>query len=167
MEVRVFDKPPPAGVPRPSPPVHLRLADGLLAATQAELRQRSDLRREALVLWAGRPSQDAIDVTHLVLPRFISRRDYLTLPASERHRLVDWLRQNELLVFCDLHTHPGRAFLSAADIAAPFSSRDGFYAIVVPDFASGATAAGWRMYEARDGRWAEVLLRERIRGLSI
>lgn len=167
MEARVFAEPPPASTPRPLPPVRLELAAGLLATTQEELRLRSDRRREALVLWAGRPRDGGVSVTHLVLPEFVSRRDHLTLPAPARHRLVAWLREHELLVFCDLHTHPGRAFLSTADVAAPFSSRDGFYAIVVPGFALGSPGAGWRMYEALGGRWREVLLRDRVRELSV
>ena len=65
--------------------------------------------------------------------------------------MADWVRAEQLLIFSDLHTHPGRAFLSAADMAAPFSTRDGFYAAVVPNFAQGEPLEGWRMYEAAAG----------------
>ena len=163
MEVLSFPIALPGPAPRPSPPVSLLLAPGLLTATQDELRERSDRRREALVLWAGRPGTDrAAVISHLVIPRFISVRDHLTIPREERHLLANWVRAEQLLIFSDLHTHPGRAFLSPADVAAPFSTRDGFYATVIPDFALGEPLEEWRTYEAIDGRWNEVDPRRRF-----
>jgi hypothetical protein len=168
MEVRMFAATLPGPGPRPAPPVDLLLAPGLLAATQDELRERSDRRREALVLWAGRPTHDGRAlISHLLMPEFISRRDHLTIPPAERHRLADWVRAQQLLIFSDIHTHPTRAFLSSADIAAPFSTREGFYATVVPDFAQGPPMHGWRMYEALDAQWHEVDPEARIHELGL
>ena len=168
MEVRTFTSSIPEPGRRPEAPVDLVLATGVLGATQEELRIRSDLRREALVLWAGRPLADGRAViSHLLMPEFVSRRDYLTVPPAERHLLADWVRSKRLLIFSDLHTHPARAFLSPADIAAPFSTRDGFYATVIPNFAQGAPGEGWRMYEALGGRWHEVALETRIHELGV
>lgn len=168
MEVRTFAVTLPDPGTRPDPPVDLLLAPGLLAATQEELRRRSDRRREALVLWAGRPTADGRAVlSHLLMPEFASRRDHLMIPPAERHLLADWVRTERLLIFSDLHTHPTRAFLSTADIAAPFSTRDGFYATVIPDFAQGPPMHGWRMYEAFDARWHEVDPEIRIHELGV
>lgn len=154
--------------PRPEPPLRLELARGLIQETQRELRARSDDRREAIVLWAGRPTgRGRAVISHLVLPRFASNRVHLTIPPPERHHLANWLRDERLLIFSDLHTHPRAAFLSAADIAAPFSIRDGFYATVIPEFAKGAPGVGWRSYEALAGQWREVSPEERFRELSI
>jgi hypothetical protein len=168
MEVRVFTDSIPEPGRRPDAPVDLVLAPGLLAATQDELLARSDGRREALVLWAGRSSPDGRAViSHLLTPAFVSRRDHLTIPPAERHLLADWVRGEQLLIFSDLHTHPTRAFLSSADIAAPFSTRDGFYATVIPNFARGAPGEDWRLYEVLNGRWHEVPPKARIRELSL
>lgn len=157
MEARRFTEtiPPPRW--RPEPPVRLRLADGLLAATQEALRDRSDGHQEAIVLWAGRATgdHDAL-VSHLILPEFVSHRHGLTIPQPERLVVANYLRRDQLLAFADLHTHPRRAFLSDADEATPFSIKDGFYAVVIPHFALGQTAAGWRFYEALRARWREV-----------
>lgn len=168
MDVRVFHDDLPAPARRPDAPVDLLLSPGLLQATQQELRGRSDARREALVLWAGRATSDGRAlISHLLAPETLSRRDFLTIAPAERHALAAWLRAEQLLVFSDLHTHPGAAFLSRADIAAPFSTRDGFYATVVPNFAQGAPMTDWRMYEATGGRWQEVLPETRVHELSV
>lgn len=120
------------------------------------------------MLWAGRPAAHGrAIISHLLTPEFVSSRDHLTIPSAERHVLAAWLRERDLLIFSDLHTHPRQAFLSPADVAAPFSTRDGFYATVVPYFASGDTGAGWRMYEALAGRWREVPLEDRVDDLSV
>jgi len=165
MEVRVVATNSLVPAPRPSAPVRLRLAPGLVDATQAALCAGSAARREAIVLWAGRADvAGAAVISHLILPRFVSRRDYLTISQAERLEVAAYLRSEQLLAFADLHTHPGVAFLSEADIANPFSVRDGFYAAVVPDFALREAGHGWRFYEVRARKWMEVNPRERIHG---
>jgi hypothetical protein len=72
------------------------------------------------------------------------------------------LRREKLLAFADLHTHPRKAFLSAADQARPFSSRPGFYSVVIPNFASGTPGCGWRAYQAVDGTWKEISCRDQF-----
>jgi hypothetical protein len=168
MDVQILNNDMPVAGPRPGAPVHLRPAAGMVAATQAALRIGSDARREAIVLWAGRADRDgAAVISHLLLPRFVSRRDFLTIPQDERVELARYLRAEGLLAFADLHTHPRQAFLSDADIAAPFSVRDGFYAAVIPDFALHAPGRGWRFYEARARTWTEIDPRERIHGWTV
>jgi hypothetical protein len=168
MDVQILDSDLPVAGPRPNAPVRLRPAAGMVAATQAALRAGSDARREAIVLWAGRADRDGVAaISHLLLPRFISRRDFLTIPQDERIELARYLRTEGLLAFADLHTHPRQAFLSDADIAAPFSVRDGFYAAVIPDFALRAPGQDWRFYEARARTWTEIDPEERIDGWTI
>lgn len=168
MEVRAFSDTPPAPGERPDPPVHLRLADGLLAATQDALRDGSGGRRESLVLWAGRPLDASTAlVSHLILPVFVSRRDFLTIPKEDRIKIATYLRMEGLLAFGDLHTHPKRAFLSDPDRDRPFSQRDGFYAIVIPDFGVRAPGEAWRFYEVRTGIWHEVEPERRIDGWPV
>ncbi len=168
MEVHSFTDGLPAAGERPGPPIHLRLADGLLEATQTALCDGSAGRRESTVLWAGRPlAGSAALVSHLLLPAFRSRRDLLTIPKDERIAIADYLRTERLLAFADLHTHPRRAFLSEPDRARPFSQRDGFYAVVIPDFATQGAGTGWRFYEARTGEWREVEPRRRVDGWPV
>jgi hypothetical protein len=163
MDVRSFADAPLAAADRPPPPVRLHLADGLLTGTQGALRDGSDGIRESTVLWAGQPLDGgAIFVSHLVLPTFIGSYDFLTIPLEERIAVAGFLRSAGLLAVADLHTHPAEAFLSEPDRARPFSQRDGFYAIVIPDFAAGEPGTGWRCYEARNADWHEVEMKERV-----
>jgi hypothetical protein len=150
---------------RPAPPVVLDLAPGVLSATQESLRVRSDGRREAICLWAGRPRPDGRAlISHLIEPYFESTDIFLTVPPDERKLVAAYLRSERLLMFADIHTHPRRAFLSDLDRARPFSVRDGLYAAVVPVFATGDLREGWRLYEVMNGEWNEVDLGERVHG---
>jgi hypothetical protein len=168
MHSRCFASGLPAPGPRPKPPLTLLLPPGLLEQTQLELRAASAGRREAIVLWAGRPTTDGKAlISHLVMPRFVSDIDHLTLPPVVRHELAAWLRTERLLVFADLHDHPAHAFLSEADIAAPFSTKNGFYAVVIPDFAVNGAGVDWRLYDAIDGHWYERPIANRFHELTI
>lgn len=165
MRVRKFIDALPDPERRPTPPVVLHLALGVLAATQESLRVGSDGRREAICLWAGRPRPDGQAlISHLIEPYFESTDVFLTVPPEERKLVAAYLRSERLLMFADIHTHPRRAFLSELDRARPFSVRDGLYAAVVPVFASGDPGEGWRLYEILNGDWNEVDLGERVHG---
>lgn len=136
-----------------------------LTRTQEELRALSDGVRESLVLWAGRSTSDSgAEVTHLLSLDCPASELRLVVPLHERLAALKFVREHGLLIFADLHTHPGAAFLSEADRARPFGSKDGFYAIVVPGFASGDALDGWAMYEARAGDWFNVDSHDRISG---
>ena len=153
---------PPPGL-RPARPITLRLPTGAAERTQEELRIRSASVRESLVVWAGRPSGHGIvTVTHLLGLDCEAARERLVVPFPERIATLEFLRSNQVLAFADLHTHPEEAFLSRADRARPFGMRDGFYAIVVPDFAHASPFVGWAMYEVVARDWQEVSLSERI-----
>jgi hypothetical protein len=158
---------PPAGA-RPAPPLIMRPEPGVIAATQEALRLGSAGRREAIVLWAGRPLKgSSVSISHLILPRFESSARHLVLPQRERIAVADYLRRERLLAFADLHTHPFEAFLSDADRARPFSSRDGFFAVVIPNFGAGRPGEGWRFYTATRGDWNEVRAMEAVDGWAV
>ena len=144
------------------------LATGVLGATpRKSCGSAGDLPREAPPL--GRPPLATAThvISHLLVPEFVSPPRLPDRPASKRRLLADSVRSERMLIFSDLHTHPARAFLSPADIAAPFGARNGFYATVIPNFAQGAPGEGWRMYEALGGRWHEVALETRIHELGV
>lgn len=161
IRVQSFAGPRPGPGPRPVPPVRLAIGSEILGYTQGQLRGTSAGIRESLVLWAGQPDAGGAIVTHIITPDVESTRDHLTVPSATRAELASYLRREALLVFADLHTHPAAAFLSQADRAQPFSSRPGFYAIVIPEFGAGPPGAGWRCYESTGVSWLEVSFRDR------
>jgi proteasome lid subunit RPN8/RPN11 len=151
---------------RPGPPVSVTVSREILDITQQQLRSVSAGVRESMVVWAGQPLAAGAVITHVITPEVRSTRDHLTMPSATRAELAMYLRQEGLLLLADLHTHPAEAFLSCADQARPLSTRPGFYAIVVPDFAAGSAGAGWRCYEATESGWNEVIFGDRFRGRS-
>jgi proteasome lid subunit RPN8/RPN11 len=165
MRVDAFIDRLPEKAKRPAPPVILDLAPGLIDATQEALREESAGRREAICLWAGRARHNGSAlISHLIVPVFDSTAYFLTIPSEERQLVSAFLRDEGLLLFADIHTHPQAAFLSDVDRERPFSVRDGFYAGVIPEFAQGKPGDGWRLYEVTAGLWHEVDMRSRING---
>lgn len=157
MDVFRIDATLPVPAARPAPPLRLSLGPGVLEATQEVLRTESDGSREALTLWAGRPRDaSTVLVSHVITPVVEADHDWLTISLLERTAIAAYLRREQLLAVADIHTHPEAAFLSDIDRQRPFSSRDGFYAFVIPNFATDAPGDGWRCYVAFDGDWREV-----------
>jgi proteasome lid subunit RPN8/RPN11 len=137
----------------------------VLEETQARLRVESNGAREALTLWAGRTmNSSSVYVSHVITPHVLSDHSSLTVPFDERAHIATYLRQEQLLAVADLHTHPRAAFLSDADQRRPLSRRDGFFAVVVPDFASGGAGVGWRFYVSKSGVWSEVSATDTVDG---
>jgi hypothetical protein len=157
---RLADKLPLPG-PRPASP-RLALADLTVSTTQAELRLLSQGARESFAIWAGRPLGDSAMISHVISIECPANRYRLAVPSDSRAELATLLHREKLLAFADLHTHPDEAFLSAADRAEPFSSRPGFYSIVIPRFASGTPGSGWRAYQATEHTWQEVCCCDRF-----
>ena len=150
-------------LPRPERPVFLVLEPEAVTATQQILRFTSAGVREALVLWAGRALDNGhASISHIIEPNCVATKEVLVVPNDERLDVANFLRHEELLVFADLHTHPGPAYLSTADRARPFSIRSGFYALVVPDYGLKNPFEDWRIYEAVDCDWEEVGLEDRV-----
>ena len=131
------------------------------------LREGSARGNEALVFWAGIPIGQSAYITELLIPMCHSSYNRLVVPQDERSAVLAHIRTRRLLVFADLHTHPGAAYLSEADRVRPFSNRPGFYAVVVPNFATGMPGSGWRAFEAVPGGWTEVMLDARIESVPV
>jgi proteasome lid subunit RPN8/RPN11 len=146
--------------------VALTLGDGVLEFTHQQLRELSAGVRESMVVWAGRPYDGGALVTHVVAPEVDAHYDRITVPNTVRAELAMFLRREGLLLFADLHTHPGEAYLSPADRARPLSTRPGFYALVVPEFAAGPAGVGWHCYESTGSDWKEVSCADRFRAES-
>ena len=167
MRVEMFDVP-TWSRGRPTSPARLRLSPGIAEATAAALRAAASVTGEGLVLWAGRPDEcGSTLVSHLIVPDIEADDDWLRVSTASRLEVLRTLREADLLVVADVHSHPRTAFLSDVDRRHPYSAREGHVAIVVPDFGSGAVGAGWRTYEATGGRWVERELAEVVDGWGV
>ncbi len=138
----------------------LLITPACLASTTAWLRESSEGRRESTVLWAGRPNGSTlVVVSHLIEPGYVADALRMNVPTVHRARVVQRLREEDLAVVADLHTHPFEAFLSPVDRAHPYSARIGHIAIVLPRYALEDGTGGWKAYEYRRTHWLERDLR--------
>lgn len=144
---------PRTGLPSPR---RLRLAPGVVEASIGLLRDAGREAGEGIVLWAGRPDgTDRVPVTHVIQPDAVAAHDWLRLDAAARYDVVRYLRAQNIAVVADVHTHPFEAFLSPIDRSAPYSSKPGHVAIVVPDLARDDGVTGWRLFEHERSGWSE------------
>jgi hypothetical protein len=134
----------------------LRLANGIVEATIDLLRDAARDAGEGIVLWAGRPDGSGlIPITHVIQPDAVAAHNWLRLDPAARLEVVQYLRAQDVVAVADVHSHPFEAFLSPIDRAAPYSSKSGHIAIVVPDLARGDGVAGWRLFEFDGTTWVE------------
>ena len=139
----------------------LLVSPACLSLTAAWLREASGGRRESTVLWAGRPDGSrSVRISHVIEPSYRAAALRMTVPMMDRAQVVQVLREDDLVVVADLHTHPAEAFLSPVDRANPYSARTGHIAIVLPRYALEDGTDGWMAYEYRGTHWLERDLAE-------
>lgn len=127
------------------PPPELVCRGAVWRAGVAELRRRTHGRREAGAFLLGRQGKRRAieefvfydDVDPQALDSGIVEIDGRRLGALWAH-----CRATGLSVVADVHVHPGCHGQSASDQANPIIAEIGHLAIILPDFAAGATAPG-------------------------
>jgi hypothetical protein len=117
---------------------------------------------EAVALFAGRIHENVYHIRELYIPKQESiKTEYglmYKVSTDELSKLDDWLYENRLTLFCQMHTHPGEAYHSAADDANCIVTSIGGISIVIPDFARDEiNTHNWAVYRLnRDASWAEL-----------
>jgi hypothetical protein len=84
----------------------------------------------------------------------IRRRDAFAVSGVALGRLFDWATDHELAVVALVHSHGGRAFLSAVDLDHGFSI-PGFISAIVPfynDPSSNINDWGWWRFDQQEWR---------------
>jgi hypothetical protein len=132
-----------------------------VAKTIEELRQGGHARTERFAVWLARKTQAQILVSKPYVPDYEASSDYFHLGRPAMASLIDHLRENELMIGAQLHTHPEQAFHSLADDRWAIVRHVGALSIVLPYFARATTAANF-LVEAKvfalspRNRWTEV-----------
>lgn len=94
---------------------------------------------EGMVLWLGRQTERAFQVTELFIPqqRGLRTPDGLCaiVDEAELRRLNIYQYRNSLELVAQVHTHPGRAYHSSTDDQYAIATTIGAFSIVVPNFA--------------------------------
>ncbi|MGA3123166.1 MAG: hypothetical protein ABSF69_20540 [Polyangiaceae bacterium] len=95
--------------------------------------------RECVVLWLAKRSPDAINVVDVYKPAQIVAEDSFRIPRESIAALFEILRDRGLMVAAQVHTHPERAFHSAADDRWAIVRHVGVLSLVLPHFAQRTT----------------------------
>ena len=130
--------------------------ESVLQATHSHLKGEGRKLLEGLVYWLGWYSEESCIVNSVLVPRGNSRHRGVTVSTEEMVRINTVLRQADLLLVAQIHTHPGDHGHSAGDDGNAVSSLPGFLSIVVPNFAQTERLVLLRSYVHRyqgAGRW--------------
>jgi hypothetical protein len=137
------------------------VAQRIVVRTIEELRRGGRARTERFVLWLARKTQTEVIVCEPYVPDYEASSDYFRIGRPAMARLMEHLRENELMIGAQLHTHPGKAFHSQADDRWAIVRHVGALSIVLPSFARKTTGANF-FVEAKvyalslRNRWTEV-----------
>ena len=94
---------------------------------------------ECVVLWLAKRSPDEINVVDVYKPAQIAAEDFFRIPRESIAALFEILRDRGLMVAAQVHTHPERAFHSAADDRWAIVRHVGVLSLVLPHFAQRTT----------------------------
>lgn len=94
---------------------------------------------EAVILFLGKGIGNIMEIMELFIPvqtAYKTEHGLLyEVSTDELERLDDYLFDNQLSLFCQVHTHPGRAYHSDTDDALCIVTKNGGLSIVIPNFA--------------------------------
>ena len=125
------------------------------------LKQVGLTRQECLVLWLGRRQENEIIVRSILRPRQISGHDFFLLPSTSMRSIMEHLRNEQLMIAAQIHSHPFKAYHSEADDRWAIVRHVGALSIVIPYFAATTTATNFLDQAAAfeldaSDRWIEI-----------
>lgn len=125
----------------------------LAARTVAHLRLGGAQNCEEFAFWSGHVvAEGTAIVTRAFHPRTVQGRGHVLIDDdAQLLEMTDIVHEHDELVICQLHTHPGGAFHSAADDAGAYTDEPGFLSLVLPSFAQDGlySAEAFRRTESR------------------
>jgi len=136
-------------------------AQDVVAKTIGELGQAGRAQTERFALWLGRRADTQVLISESYVPDYKASSDYFHIGRAAMACLIEHLRENNLMIGVQLHTHPEQAFHSLADDRWAIVRHIGALSIVLPYFARATTGANF-LVEARvfalsqRNKWTEV-----------
>lgn len=139
----------------------IKLGEGLLEATFAQLRACGRRKRECVAYWVG-PLRDLAVVSRVLHPGHEATASFYEVEQAWLHRT--WLELEEAAaeIRVQIHTHGHAAFHSRLDDEYPVAQTAGLLSLVLPDFAQGPIGfdGAYLVELQRDGSWLELDPRE-------
>ena len=134
----------------------------ILDQTSESLRMYGEQDCEGLVLWLGNINNDKTShVKRILIPpqNSIKSEDGVGyfVTAETLFSLNKLLSSTGLRLLAQVHSHPGRAFHSAADDRYCIVTAEGGFSIVVPAFGFGPSdLSQWTTYRLIEGTWVKL-----------
>jgi hypothetical protein len=143
------------------------VTERIIADTLRFLQKDGLLQRESVALWLGRRAGGEVRVVDAVRPEHQAGRDFFHIPAPAMGLLRARLRDENLMIAAQVHTHPREAFHSPADNRWAIVRHVGALSLVLPHFAQRiAPGAFWTetaFFAMSDlGEWCRVDARDHV-----
>lgn len=136
-----------------------------ITETIAALRVAAQARKECVVLWLAREEGGCKQVKDVYVPEQVAEEDFFRIPPPSMRRILTHLRENDLLVAAQVHSHPREAFHSDTDNHWAIVRHTGALSIVVPYFSQQTTAENFTQNTAlfalsAQNIWEPVAIRD-------
>lgn len=113
----------------------VEVSHAFVAQSILELQKAGNIESERVLLWLGKRKAHDVRVTEIFVPLQVANYDFFSIPPSSMRALLQHLREKELMVAAQMHSHPEEAFHSQADDRWAIVRHEGALSIVLPYFA--------------------------------
>jgi proteasome lid subunit RPN8/RPN11 len=133
----------------------------LIDETLVELQNAGAQNRERVVLWLGSRNGNRIEIAEIFVPIQQTASDYFRIPREGMAQLMRHLRERDLMIAAQVHSHPEEAYHSKADDYWAIVRHVGALSLVLPNFAVQIDRHSFVTHTAVfelsiDNRWIEV-----------
>lgn len=144
----------------------LTIEGAAIADTIERIQRRGGMGTEGVMLWLGRRSEVASDVTEAYEPNYWSEEDRFVVPPKGMSALMDRICDTGHAVVAQVHSHPQLAFHSRADEVWALVKHVGAYSIVLPWFGARTTIVSFWQDAAvfvmqPNGKWLQLSAHEK------
>ncbi len=138
----------------------VQISNELIGQTIEELQLGGEKGHERVVLWLG-IANDMVRVTEVFVPQQTTASDYFHISRDGMAQLIRHLREGDLMIAAQVHSHPEEAFHSKADDYWAIVRHVGALSFVVPSFALETKAHSFLadavLFELNEhNQWIEV-----------
>jgi proteasome lid subunit RPN8/RPN11 len=144
----------------------------IVEQTLAELQTAGTQGHERVVLWLGSKSDNKTEIKEVFVPLQQNASDYFRIPREGMAELMKHLRESNLIIAAQVHSHPAEAFHSQADDYWAIVRHVGALSLVLPYFALrtdresfAVDAAPFELSETNE--WIEVPMTQILMRYSI
>ena len=125
------------------------------------LRNSGEEGVEGVGLWFGRQEGNLFTVYSSLIPaqdQYRMEEGLLyQVGGEELHRINKWAYEQKLVLFAQIHSHPGRAYHSDTDDAYAIVTTLGGFSIVIPNFGfDQIDKKYWAVYRLQPNGWTEI-----------